>query len=62
MFTNKILKKSPRYFIKNPLTGKIADSIKMKDFMIIKSYVNPIKTWQNNYDSITVYQLKQAGK
>ena len=26
MFTNKILKKSPRYFIKNPLTGKIADS------------------------------------
>ncbi|WP_265427397.1 hypothetical protein [Chryseobacterium sp. YIM B08800] len=44
--------------IRNTLNRTIIDSLKESELNKIKSYANPIKTWQPQYDSITVYKLK----
>ncbi len=54
----KVRHSKPTYFIKNSMTGKNVDSLDLKNYKIINTYKNPIKTWQKEYDSITVYQLK----
>jgi len=43
---------------RNTLDRTIIDSLKESELNKIKSYPNPIKTWQPQYDSITVYKLK----
>lgn len=45
-------------YLRNTLDKKIVDSLDEKDLVKIKSYPNPIKTWQPQYDSVTVYRLK----
>ena len=54
----KVRNGKPAYFIKNSMTKKIEDTLNLENYKIIKSYKNPIKTWQKDYDSITIYQLK----
>ncbi|MCD1118125.1 hypothetical protein [Chryseobacterium turcicum] len=44
--------------LRNTLRKTIIDSLKESELTKIKSYVNPIKTWQPQYDSVSVYQLK----
>ncbi|WP_159477139.1 hypothetical protein [Chryseobacterium sp. 18068] len=44
--------------VRNTLNRTIIDSLKESELDKIKSYANPIKTWQPQYDSITVYKLK----
>ncbi|WP_374444060.1 hypothetical protein [Epilithonimonas sp.] len=47
-----------KYYIKNTLTKKIAGEINLNDFRLIKNFSNPIKIWQKDYDSVSVYKLK----
>ncbi|WP_333852576.1 hypothetical protein [Epilithonimonas sp.] len=54
----KVRKGKPTYFIKNSMTKEKLDSLDLKNYSITKSYKNPIKTWQKEYDSITIFQLK----
>lgn len=48
----------PIYYIKNSLTKKKLEPLDFKNFDLLKTYKNPIKTWQKDYDSISIYQLK----
>ena len=45
------------YMVKNSLTKKIQDTIDLRHFVKINSYKNPIKTWQKEYDSVTIYKI-----
>lgn len=44
--------------LRNTLRKRIIDSLKESELTKIKSYANPIKTWQPQYDSVSVFQLK----
>jgi len=44
--------------LRNTLRKTIIDSLKESELTKIKSYANPIKTWQPQYDSVSVFQLK----
>ncbi|MBO6186643.1 MAG: hypothetical protein J6O88_18460 [Chryseobacterium sp.] len=44
--------------LRNTLKRTIIDSLKESELTKIKSYANPIKTWQPQYDSVSVFQLK----
>ncbi|MGI9653481.1 hypothetical protein [Chryseobacterium sp. RLHN22] len=46
------------FSLRNTLKRTTIDSLKESDLNKIKSYPNPIKTWQPGYDSITIYKLK----
>lgn len=46
------------FSLRNTLERTTIDSLKESDLHKIKSYPNPIKTWQSSYDSISVYKLK----
>ncbi|WDF47901.1 hypothetical protein PQ459_05325 [Chryseobacterium sp. KACC 21268] len=54
----KVRNGKPTYFIKNSMTKEKVDSLDLNNYKIIETYKNPIKTWQKEYDSITIYQLK----
>lgn len=54
----KVRNGKPTYFIKNSMTGENVDSLDFKNYNIIGTYKNPIKTWQKEYDSINIYELK----
>ena len=38
------------------MTKKIEDTLNLENETILKSYSNPIKTWQKDYDSVSIYQ------
>lgn len=44
--------------LRNNLDRTIVDSLSENELNKVESYANPIKTWQSQYDSITVYRLK----
>jgi hypothetical protein len=46
------------FYFKNALSKSVVDSLHEKDLIKLKTYLNPAKTWQPLYDSVTVYQLK----
>lgn len=46
------------FYFKNTLSKKIVDSMDENDLIKVKTYLNPGKTWQPFYDSVTVYKLK----
>lgn len=46
-------------YVKNSIRKSVIDSVNEKDLKKIKSYSNPLKTWQPQYDSITIYKLKE---
>ena len=46
------------FSLRNTLKRTTIDSLKESELNKIKSYPNPIKTWQSGYDSISVYKLK----
>lgn len=50
--------KKIKYYIKNSLEKKVVDTLKVNEIYTLKTYVNPIKNWQNDYDSIRVYKIK----
>jgi len=52
----KVRKGKATYFIKNSMTKEKVDSLDLKNYKLIKSHKNPIKTWQKEYDSISVFQ------
>ncbi|MCJ8153124.1 hypothetical protein MKJ01_05015 [Chryseobacterium sp. SSA4.19] len=53
-------KENNLFYIKNTLDKKVADSLEdQKDLVKLKSFDNPVKTWQPMYDSVTVYRLKE---
>ncbi len=52
----KVRNEKPTYFIKNAMTKKIEDTLNLENETILKSYSNPIKTWQKDYDSVSIYQ------
>lgn len=53
-------KENNLFYIKNTLDKKIVDSLEeKKDVIKLKSFNNPVKTWQSMYDSVTVYRLNE---
>lgn len=51
-------KKQPIYSLRNPLTKKIIFPIKTDNFTLLGSYANPVKTYQKDYDSVSVYKIR----
>ena len=47
----------PVYFVTNSLY-KTSNLLKMSNFYFKKSYPNPVKTWQKDYDSVSVFKIK----
>lgn len=46
------------FYIKNTMKKSVVDSLREKDLFKIKEYENPAKTWQINYDSVSIYKTK----
>ncbi|MFL9833326.1 hypothetical protein [Chryseobacterium terrae] len=46
------------FYIKNTMDKKIVDSLNEKELIHIKEFENPAKTWQNNYESVSIYKTQ----
>ncbi|MFP7657240.1 hypothetical protein [Chryseobacterium proteolyticum] len=47
------------FYFRNTLSKKIIDSLDENELIKVKTYLNPAKTWQAQYDSVTIYKLKE---
>ncbi|MGO4708117.1 hypothetical protein AB4Y90_03150 [Chryseobacterium sp. 2TAF14] len=44
------------FYLKNSIDKKIIDSLDEKELIKIKEFENPAKTWQKNYESVSIYK------